>query len=519
MKSQNFMRISTLLTLYFIFIASPVLGIAPLNCYNDLAKGNITYHEKSLIDNIKLGNVDQVRLSVDPEADPDISDSKVKTSFVASLWYSHAGVVLTMSSANVNPNNTWQDIKSKLREAARYIKENEILDAGVKSLLSEIPFVGGLVGAYWDNVDLGQAGKAMEVAEFLERLSNQQEAHFETIVSYLDNQKQELKEGKRSLNGLLDDVAKLMKIAKRIEETADATRENTEDLKRMLILLISQVDRINKKMGISSASEAFGARVSLSESDRMKIDENERVYQAIRETGITINPTYSYQMGLLAVSQRRYLQSEHHFKEALSVDSKYADAYTGLALVYQMRANEMLGSGDFGLVERLLKQAEMNIDNALRLDHFDLKALLQSGYVFKDYGQHYIRMGQPDKAAAPLDTAKKHFEFVLKEDPQNSGAYNGLGNIYYLRNDLDKAITHYKKAIQITPNYLFAHHDLAAAYYRKGKNDTSVRRESYEKAIEEFRKALQLNEHQHSLDPLYVTQIHNLIKGLSNELN
>lgn len=414
---------------------------------------------------------------------------------------------------------SWQDIKLKLREAAQYMKQNKILDKGVKSLLSQIPVVGDVVAAYWDNLDLGQAEKATEVAEFLERLSNQEEAHFETLLSYLEEQKLEFIWGKQSLNGLLDDVAELMKITKRIRETGDATHENTEDLKRMVCMLSNDVGRISKKIGISSVSEALEARVSLSESDRTKIDENERIYNAIRETGIAIIPTYSYQMGLLAVFRRRYLDAEHHFKEALSVDSKYADAYTGLALIYQMRANEMLRVRDFALVEQLLRQAEVNIENALSLNHFDLKALLQSGYVFKEYGQQYIRMGQPEKAAAPLDKAKQHFEFVLEKDAQNSGAFNGLGNICSLRNDLDSAITHYKKAIQIAPDYLFAHHDLAGAYYIKGYNDISVRREFYEKAIEEFRKVLQLNEHQHSLEPLYVSQIHNRINALSSELS
>jgi tetratricopeptide (TPR) repeat protein len=413
---------------------------------------------------------------------------------------------------------SWQDTRSKLHEAALYVKQNKILDAGLKSLLSQIPVVGGVIAAFWDNVDLGQAEKATEVAKFLERLSNQEEAHFETLVSHLEEQKQELIAGKQSLNSLLDDVADVKKMTEHILLTGNASLENQEDIKRMFLVLFSEVRGISRKMGISSVGEALEARVSLSESDKRKIDENVKVYSAIRETGIPVIPSYSHQMGLVAVFQRRYLDAEYHFKEALQADAEYAEADIGLGLLYQLRANDMLGSGDFPSVEQFLKQAEMHINRALSLDHFDLNALVQAGYIYKEYGQQYILMKQLKKAIEPLDKAKQHFEFVLERDSLNASAHNGLGNFYYLRNNLDSAIDQHEKAILLRPDYLFAHHDLGGVYYRKGKTDISKRQECFQKALAEFKQALELNEQQRSLDENTVYDIQIRITWLGDYL-
>jgi tetratricopeptide (TPR) repeat protein len=412
----------------------------------------------------------------------------------------------------------WQEIKSKLRETAQYIKEKKILDVGTKTLLKQIPVLGDAVAEYWDSLDLDQAEKALEIAKFLERLSNQEETHFNTLLSSLEEQKRELIAGTQSLNGLLDEVVDIKSTVKDIQKTGDATHLNIEELLRIVHILFNDVSRICKKSGITSASEALEAREFLSESDREIINENESVHKAIRETGIPIIPSYSYQMGLVAVFQGRYLDAENHFKEALAANAEYVEANIGLGFLYQLRANDMLRGGDFASVEQFLKQAEIYVNRALNLDHFDLKALVQAGYIYKEYGQRYIWMQQPEKALEPLEKAKRHFEFVLEKDPQNAGAHNGLGNIYYFHNDLDSAINEHEKAILLQPNYLFAYHDLAGVYLKKGKKDSSKRQECYEKAITEFKETLKLNEQQHSLDERAVEDIRNRIASLQDYL-
>ena len=402
---------------------------------------------------------------------------------------------------------SWQDIRLKLREAAQYVKRNKILDAGAKSLLSQIPVVGGVVAAFWDNVDIGQAEKATEVAKFLERLSNQEEAHFDTLVGYLEEQKQELTAGKQSLNGLLDDVARLMEMTERIEVTGDATHENSEEAIRMLRMLSVDIRRINKKIGISALSEALEVRASLTESDRRKIDENEKVYSAIRETGIPAVAADSYQMGLVAAFQRRYVDAEYHFKETLAADAEHGKADTGLALMYYLRHSEMERMGDLPSAERFLKQAEMHVNRALSLDPFDLEALIQSGYIYNDYARQYIRRQQPEKAVELLDKAKQHFEYVQERDPRNAGAYNGLGWIYYLRGDFDSAIDQHKKALLLRPDYASAHCDLGEVYFQKGHTDSLTRRQCYQKSLAEYKQALEQNEQQPSLDEGLVQQI------------
>jgi len=414
---------------------------------------------------------------------------------------------------------SWQDIKSKLREAAQSVKRNKILDAGAKSLLSQIPVVGGVVAAFWDNVDLGQEEKATEVAKFLERLSNQEEAHFDTLVGYLEEQKQELTAGKQSLNGLLDDVARLMKMTERIEVTGDATHENSEEAIRMLRMLSVDIRRISKKIGISSLSEALlEVKASLTESDITKIYQNEKVYNAIREAGIPVNASELYQMGLVAVFQRRYVDAENLFKQTLAADAEHGKADTGLALLYQVRANDMLQRGDLAPAEQFLKQSDIYVNRALSLDPFDLEALVQSGYIYRDYAQVYILRQQPENAVELLDKAKRHFEFVQERDPHNAGAYNGLGNVYSKRGDFDSAIAQYEKALLLRPDYASGHSDLGGVYLRKGNTDSFTRRQCYQKSLAEFKQALEQNEKQPSLVEAMVQTIQTCVAWLENYL-
>jgi len=414
---------------------------------------------------------------------------------------------------------SWQDIKSKLREAAQSVKRNKILDAGAKSLLSQIPVVGGVVAAFWDNVDLGQEEKATEVAKFLERLSNQEEAHFDTLVGYLEEQKQELTAGKQSLNGLLDDVARLMKMTERIEVTGDATHENSEEAIRMLRMLSVDIRRISKKIGISSLSEALlEVKASLTESDITKIYQNEKVYNAIREAGIPVNASELYQMGLVAVFQRRYVDAENLFKQTLAADTEHGKADTGLALLYQLRANDMLQRGDLAPAEQFLKQSDIYVNRALSLDPFDLEALVQSGYIYRDYAQVYILRQQPENAVELLDKAKRHFEFVQERDPHNAGAYNGLGNVYSKRGDFDSAIAQYEKALLLRPDYASGHSDLGGVYLRKGNTDSFTRRQCYQKSLAEFKQALEQNEKQPSLVEAMVQAIQTCVAWLENYL-
>ena len=74
------------------------------------------------------------------------------------------------------------------------------------------------------------------------------------------------------------------------------------------------------------------------------------------------------------------------------------------------------------------------------------------------------------------------FENTLYYSPQNTRLYLNLGNTYYEKGQLDKAIEQYEKAISIRENYPVAYGNIGAIYISKG--DFNRAKEYLDKAVE-----------------------------------
>ena len=83
---------------------------------------------------------------------------------------------------------------------------------------------------------------------------------------------------------------------------------------------------------------------------------------------------------------------------------------------------------------------------------------------------------------------------VLAANPDSWLAHNNLGNDLFERGQVDEAMTHYKRAVDIEPHYATAHYNLGGVLRQKGQPD---------EAIAQFRKALEIQ-------PLYSMAHYNL---------
>jgi len=72
---------------------------------------------------------------------------------------------------------------------------------------------------------------------------------------------------------------------------------------------------------------------------------------------------------------------------------------------------------------------------------------------------------------------------TLQKNPDCWMAHNNLGNLLFQAGHVDKAIAHYRTALQIKPNYEEAHYNLGNALFREGYVD---------EAIAQFQTALQI---------------------------
>lgn len=413
----------------------------------------------------------------------------------------------------------WREIKQKLLDAAKYIKENKVLDATLSGLLSSIPFAGPTIQEIWNNLDLSDEEKAVKVEEILTHLSEQDETHFRILMVTLNAQKVQLIEQKKTIDQIVDEARFVRNSLEEISQTGEAMFENTEEIKKIALTNQALLSQMLEQKNIKSISDVQKLTGKLSDQENQEISEIKKVDKAIRKAGVKVDKHNSYQLGLMEVLKNNYLDAEFYFNSALEADPMFGDAHTALGIMYQRRANELLRTGNYPLVEEFLKKATEHVDKALSLDAVDMLTVVQLGYIYKEFAQLQASLQNPKKFTDYLAKAELYFDKVLKVDEQNTSAHNGKGNVYFFKKDYDNAIKEHKKAIEIRPDYLEAHYDLAIVYYSKGNENPSLRKECYSGALKEFEILTQTKNFDKNFPPNAIKSIVNLMKIMTEQLN
>ena len=111
----------------------------------------------------------------------------------------------------------------------------------------------------------------------------------------------------------------------------------------------------------------------------------------------------------------------------------------------------------------------------------------QNSVAHNNLGNEFVLRGEIDAAIA-------HFHRALEIQPDYVEPFNNLGNAFAFRGETDKAIAHYRKALEIQPNYMKAHYNLGLALAGRGR---------FDEAIAHYRAALEIQ-------PDYVDAYNNL---------
>lgn len=107
----------------------------------------------------------------------------------------------------------------------------------------------------------------------------------------------------------------------------------------------------------------------------------------------------------------------------------------------------------------------------------DISSSIQKARVFYDFGNNYYSKNEYDKAII-------EFTKAIEVNPLHSNPYYARGRAYYYKQDYDKAIADYTKAIEIDPQNASAYNNRGLAYYYKTE---------YDKAIADYTKAVVIN--------------------------
>jgi len=185
-----------------------------------------------------------------------------------------------------------------------------------------------------------------------------------------------------------------------------------------------------------------------------EIEEAERHYR--RSTELEPDWVEAYNnLGLLAMSQDRREDALALFRQAVGVDPEYADAHSNLAAALQV-------AGD--------------MDEALT--HFR-RAVELAPELPTTHNELGMALGQLER----FDEAATHFRQATELEPTFSEAHNNLAVTAQLRGRPDEAITHYREVLRLARNPV-TYNDLGIALAQQDDQDQR------DEAVTRFRQAI-----------------------------
>ena len=155
-----------------------------------------------------------------------------------------------------------------------------------------------------------------------------------------------------------------------------------------------------------------------------------------------------YKMGLIYLEEGNIGGALKELTMAVEIHQKEAPYYNALGTAYFLR--------------RMNDEAELNYKRAVSLDPKYSEAFLNLSSVF-------IEKGKWDLAIAASNNV---FNNVFYTSPEN--AYNNIGWALFKKGEFVKAISNYRKAIGMKPNYSMAYNNMGLSYERLNKWDKAL---------------------------------------------
>ncbi|MCI0423037.1 MAG: tetratricopeptide repeat protein, partial [Acidobacteria bacterium] len=155
-----------------------------------------------------------------------------------------------------------------------------------------------------------------------------------------------------------------------------------------------------------------------------------------------------------------------YFEQALRVEPKYARAWAGLSEVHHRQ-------GDWGYVpfDEVFAKARKEAEKALELDPNLAEAYVAKGWIKRVYDWDWTG-------------ADAAYQLALELEPANADVVSGAAVLAFTLGRFDEAIILNRRAIELDPLWVTAHHRLGLSAYYGGR---------WEEAEQAVRKALELN--------------------------
>lgn len=171
------------------------------------------------------------------------------------------------------------------------------------------------------------------------------------------------------------------------------------------------------------------------------------------------------------------LQKGEAYQQAIIRDREYRNASSLVLATPQDISLPQLKQYLYQLQNQFFEFYPSNLDSALEIVFKTLDTLdpvlpifpndvyLQNtrAYTFKNYAMVMRDLNRPEEFDRTLKESERMFEAIRQQNPEDAGAWNGLGSVALLRNDPKTALEYIDKALEIMPNYEAAIHDRGIA--------------------------------------------------------
>lgn len=202
-------------------------------------------------------------------------------------------------------------------------------------------------------------------------------------------------------------------------------------------------------------------------------------------------------LGNLYRQSGQFTLAEREFNRALSIKSTAVDAYVGLAAALLAQEKNALAeqtlihaidlepnnwAASMAMGHYLFKTGRL--EEAIRYYERIDKLMPESNAAANSLGSIYFLMGRYEDAAAAWERA-------LQGNPETD-LYANLGSSYFFLEHFDKAVTYYRKALDLAPERYENWGNLADAY-RHTPSRTELAPAAYERAVELAEEHIQIN--------------------------
>jgi tetratricopeptide (TPR) repeat protein len=170
------------------------------------------------------------------------------------------------------------------------------------------------------------------------------------------------------------------------------------------------------------------------------------------------NPKIYRKKGILLFGMKRYKEAKNSFQKTIQLDPKDVQAHINIGMVHY-------NSGD---KDEALKAWEHAV--GINYDDNDSKALNNIGNIYKIKNN--------------LQKAIEFYQKAITFEPTNSTYLNNLGDSYRLTGDLKKAKETLLESLEVDTNGMLTHFNLGTLYQTE---------KNFKKAIDSFQKSLNIN--------------------------